>query len=479
MIIAMKLTKNLFAASLVAAAASLNAQTPVTDLPAIYITTPAGSELNTETYVVSAMQYVETDGSVTEYADTKVRGRGTAKFTLDKKPFKLKLASKARLLGPDGANGKKWNLMAQHGDKTLLRNAVASFIALEAGQPFAPGVKFVDLVLNGEYQGTYQLTDQIDIRKKRVNITEQPELIDASTNITGGYLLEIDEGAEDSEGESVFATSRGVKVTVKSPDEDVIVDRQIDYIKNHVQKFEDALFADNWLNPTEGYRKYIDLDSFIQWYITAEYTAEPNSFRSVYFYKNKDDDRLVFGPVWDFDFAFDNSARFGSRPEALIAQEGRGEQWCYIWIDRLRQDPGFHSAVNDAWKKLIAGGIVGKVNSFIDAQAANLSKSLALNFSIWPIAEKAHDEMHLFATYGEGVDFLKQTQAARAEFLTNAFATLAAGGTVPVVGPQGAINEIGASSAENAPMFDLQGRRVAASAQRGLYIKGGKLVVVD
>lgn len=459
-------------------ATAVAAQGLISDLPAVHITLDDASAINTDTYVTSQMVVVDADGTSTTYADTRLRGRGSAKFALPKKPYKIKLASKARLLGPDAANAKKWNLMAQAGDKTMLRNAVASYIALQAGQPFAPGWRFVDLTINGENQGTYQLTDQIDIRKKRVRITEQPEVVDATTDISGGYLLEIDEDADDAEG-TVFTTSRGVKVTVKSPDEDVIVAAQKDYIAAHVQKFEDALFADNWLDPQQGYRKFVDLESLVQWYITAEYAADPNSFRSVYFYKEMGDDRLTFGPVWDFDFAFDNSARFGSRPEALIAQEGRGEQWCYIWIDRLRQDPGFHSAVNDAWKKLIAGGIVGKVNSFIDAQAANLSKSLALNFSIWPIAEKAHDEMHLFATYGEGVDFLKQTQAARAEFLTNAFATLAAGGTVPVVGPQGAINEIGASSAENAPMFDLQGRRVAASAQRGLYIKGGKLVVVD
>ena len=460
-----------------AGATGVAGQKLVSDLPAVHITLSDPSAINTDTYVTSQMVVVDADGTSTTYADTRLRGRGSAKFALPKKPYKIKLASKARLLGADAANAKKWNLMAQAGDKTMLRNAVASYIALQAGQPFAPGWRFVDLTINGENQGTYQITDQIDIRKKRVHITEQPEAVDATTDITGGYLLEIDEDADDAEG-TVFTTSRGVKVTVKSPDEDYIVAAQKDYIAAHVQKFEDALFAQNWLDAKEGYRKYLDLESLVQWYITAEYAADPNSFRSVYFYKEMGDDKLTFGPVWDFDFAFDNSARFGSRPEALIAQEGRGDQWCYIWIDRLRQDPGFHTAVNEAWKKLIAGGIVNKVNNFIDAQAANLSKSLALNFSIWPIAEKAHDEMHLFATYGEGVDFLKATQAARAEFLTKAFATLAAGGTVPVVGPQGSINEIDASLLKEAPMFDLQGRRVV-NPQRGLYIQNGKLVMMN
>lgn len=458
-------------------AASVAAQGLVSDLPAVHITLNDPSAINTDSYVTAQMTIVDADGTPTTYADTRLRGRGSAKFALPKKPYKLKLASKARLLGADGANAKKWNLMAQAGDKTLLRNAVASYIALQAGQPFAPGWRFVDLTINGEKQGTYQLTDQVDIRKKRVHITEQPETVDETTDISGGYLLEIDEDADDAEG-TVFTTSRGVKVTVKSPDEDYIIAAQKDYIAAHVQKFEDALFAANWLDPKEGYRKYLDMESLVQWYITAEYTAEPNSFRSVYFYKEMTDDRLTFGPVWDFDFAFDNSARFGSRPRALVAQEGRGEKWCYVWIDRLRQDPEFHKAVNEAWKKLTASGIVGKVNSFIDAQAANLQKSQALNFSIWPIAEKAHDEMHLFETYGEGIEFLKQTQAARAEFLTEAFATLAAGGTVPVVGPQDSINEIDADeTGSSAPTYDLQGRRIV-NPGRGLYVRDGRLIMV-
>lgn len=453
------------------------AQSLITDLPAVYITTPQGADkINTEEYILTNMKIVEKDGSVTEYADTKVRGRGTAKFALDKKPYKLKLFSKARLLGVGRGNGKKWNLMAQHGDKTLLRNAVGAFIALEAGQPFAPGVKFVDLVIDGNYQGTYQLTDQVDIRKYRVNITEQPETIDATTNITGGYLLEVDEEAEDTEGSAGFTTTRGMKITIKSPDEDVIVSQQVDYIAAHVQKFEDALFADNWLDAANGYRKYLDLTSFVQWYITAEYTAEPNSFRSVYFYKDIDNDKLTFGPVWDFDFSFDNSERWGERPRALVAQEGRGEEWCYLWIDRLRQDPEFHKAVNEAWKTLVSNGIVNKVNAYIDEQAAVLAQSAAKNFELYPINVKAHDERVLFDTYAENIDFLKKTQAARADFLTEAFQTLADGGTVPETGDS-SIEEISTPSNEPDVIFDLQGRRLTSPA-KGINIINGKKVLV-
>lgn len=438
--------KKFILSAMMSCALMAGAQSKVTDLAALYITTPGGTEItSTETYVTATMTLVNEDGTISSFPDTRVRGRGEAKFALDKKPYKLKLAAKDRLLGENGAKAKKWNLMAQHGDKTLLRNAVASFIALEAGQPFAPGARFVDFTLNGKYCGTYQLTDQIDIRKHRVNITEQPEVVDEQTNITGGYLLEIDDSADDLEG-SFFSTTKGVKITIKSPDEDVILPRQIAYITEHVQKFEDALFGENWLDAQTGYKKYIDLNSLVQWYVTNEFAAEPNAFRSVYFYKEMDSEQLTFGPVWDFDFAFDNSSRFGSRPEALIAQEGRGAEWCFTWIDRIRQDPEFHKAVNTLWSKMVADGIVGKTTGYIDTMAKAIDASQQKNFGIYPINEKSHDEQHLFNSYAEGISFLKEFVTKRAAFLTDAFKTLANGGSVPEVGGLDAIDEIEAEN---------------------------------
>lgn len=410
-----------------------SAQSLISDLPAVYITTDAGQEINsTDLYTTANISFVPATGAATLYEAAKVRGRGNTLFTLAKKPYKIKLAAKAAFI-PSGAKGKKWNLMADHGDKTLLRNSVASFIATTAGQPFAPAAYFVDLNINGSYQGTYRLTDQIDIRKKRVNITEQPEILTPTTDITGGYLLEIDDTKDDVEG-SYITTNAGVQIAIKSPDEDVIVDSQKQYILNHINAFEAALLGSDWLDPDKGYRKYVDMASLVQWYITVEFAAEPNAFRSMYFYKEKADDKLYFGPVWDFDFGFDNSARWGSRPKALVAQEGRGAQWCFTWINRLRQDPEFHKAVNQKWTELQQAGLTSKVLNHITTTAASISRSAALNFGLYPLTEKVHDEQHVFSTYQEGVDFLKQFVTSRAEFLTSAFATLAQGGTVPVTG---------------------------------------------
>lgn len=126
--------------------------TCVSDLPAIHINTLDGNAITSkDTYVPTTLRYVEPSGIVTVYDSVRVRGRGSATWTLEKKPYKLKFRNKVRMLGSTGANGKKWNLMANHTDKTLIRNAVASFIGSFTGQKFTPGYRFVDLSVNGAY----------------------------------------------------------------------------------------------------------------------------------------------------------------------------------------------------------------------------------------------------------------------------------------------------------------------------------------
>lgn len=416
-----------------ATAADVTAQSTVTDLPAIHLTTFDGKPVSSkDEYVKARMQYVSSACAVTSYDSLRVRGRGGATWNLDKKPYKLKFYKKTRLLGTSGANAKKWNLLANHVDKTLMRNALASSIASFAGQKFVPGCEWVDLMINGTYAGTYQITDQIDIRKGRVNITEQPEVLTAATDITGGYLLEIDGGAsaaaDDSDGEAaVFFTTHGVKVTVKQPDEDVIVARQLDYIRAHVQKFEDALFADNWLDPEQGYRRYCDMTTLLSWYLTSELSGNPDSFDGTYFYKEKGDDRLYWGPVWDYEMAFNNDERHGDVSDHLIISGRHEAAKSSPWFDRLNQDPGFWAEASAAMQALVARGLEAQTLDFIDATARRITRSQELNSGLYPVNGKVHREPVLFNTYAEGVTYLKQWISARIGFLSRRLADRAAG----------------------------------------------------
>ncbi len=178
-------------ASLHLGAKALNVKEPasliqLSDVATLYINTQDEAAVNSKSTFRYARMWEVMDGQVTMYDSLQIRGRGNSTWGLAKKPYRLKFNEKVRLLGPDRAKAKNWVLMANHADKTLLRNAVASAIGTALGQPFTPGARFVDVVLNGKYIGSYQITDFVDIRKHRVDITEQDEVLLPDADITGG-----------------------------------------------------------------------------------------------------------------------------------------------------------------------------------------------------------------------------------------------------------------------------------------------------
>lgn len=406
----------------------------ISDLPTLYIDLAnPGTKINKETYENCTVEFVGA-GSDTIFPDGRIRGRGNSTWVRgDKLPYKLKFESKHRLLGEDRANAKKWVLFANNFDKTLIRNAVASFIALQLGQRFAPGVKFVDMVLDGRFVGNYQITDQVDIRKRRVNITEQELPADETSDITGGYLLECINGESDP---NIFYTAFGSSLLIKSPDEDVINDAQYNYIRNHIDKFEQRLFGSAFKDPERGYRPMVDSLSLASWYLTNELAMNPDTFWSSFVYKERGDDRIYFGPVWDFDIAFNNSARLGDASDKLMVDVAfHSFSNAGAWLGRMRQDPWFNDLLGRQWEEAIDNGLEEKTMAYIDSMAALLEKSQRFNYEIYNINQAYWDEMVLFNTYSEGVDFLKSTICNRIAFMNEVFGNRS-GNENPVENPR-------------------------------------------
>jgi hypothetical protein len=389
----------------------------LTDLPTLYIDTENGAAVtNKPNYVRTELRYVDESG-ITVYDAANIRHRGNGNFA--KRSYRVKFDKKQRFLGEDRAKAKNWTLLANHADKTMIRNAVASFIGTFAGQPFTAGAKFVDLVLNGEYKGTYQISDQIDIRKRRVDITEQelPMDQDPNADITGGYLFEV------SGDESVsFSTHKGVTIHIKSPDDDVINSDQINYIADHVNKFEDALYSSNFADEEKGYRPYVDESTLASWYISSELTANVDCFWSVNMYKERGDDKLYWGPLWDFDIAFNNCNRTGDVYYSLMRDAAFSPQLAKQWAEQMWKDPWFVQLIADKWQQMVDGGVEQSVLDYIDKVAAEIEQSQQLNYSIWPINKRVHNEIELFDTYAEGVDYLKDFVRVHCAFLTEALA---------------------------------------------------------
>ena len=414
-----------FALAFVAFGASAQSYPQKSNLPTLYIDTENHQSITSkETYLKATLRYVDANGE-TYYDALGIRGRGNSTWGLAKKPYRIKFDKKQEFLGPDHAKAKSWTLLANYADKSLMRNALAACLGKFAGQPFTAAAQFVDLVLNGTYVGNYQISDQVEVRKKRVDIVEQEDPMTDDSNITGGYLLEVD-GFADGEP-CWFRTSRGVKITVKSPDDEIIDQRQVNYIRNYIQNFENALFSADFTNPTTGYRQYVDEETLVSWYVASEMTANPDAFWSTYIYKNQDDPKIYWGPLWDYDIAFNNCQRQGDMTKRMVLKDGFGADLTGVWVRRMWEDPWFVNAVNDKWKSMVADGLQDHLLKFIDAKEAELKSSQMLDGRLWPINKRVYDEYKIFGTYSSTVNFLRTFVKDRISFLTDNFAKEAAG----------------------------------------------------
>jgi hypothetical protein len=404
------------------------------DLPAVYLETFDGNGIySKDVYEYCRLHYVDEEGTVTHYDSVSIRGRGNSTWNMSKKPYRIKFLNKEKFLGKGYAKAKKWTLLANAGDKTMIRNAVTSAMGefcaelreegADKSLPFNPAAKFVDLSLNGAYQGTYQISDLIDVRAHRVNIVEQNVPLGTDDDITGGYLLEVD-GFRDG---NWFATGTyNSPVRIHYPDDEEIVERQTTYIKNHVNKFEKALASNDFADPEKGYRAYVDSASLIDWYICTEVSANIDGFYSTYFYKERGDDRLFWGPLWDYDIAYNNDERvkseqhLNSSVNALmvnIAYSGSRE-----WVRRMWEDPWFQKNVYVRYKQLLDAGLVDYMQQKVDSLQALLSESQALNYAKWGINKKMYHEMVLYSTYDQYVSDLKTFITEHCAYLESAFA---------------------------------------------------------
>ncbi|MGC3979183.1 MAG: CotH kinase family protein [Paludibacteraceae bacterium] len=404
------------------------AQNQLTNLPTIYINTTNNAPVDSkEVYVTGTIQVVSSNPSENFTEALEIRGRGNSTWGFAKKPYRIKLNSKRNFLSLP-AKAKSWVLLANYCDKTLMRNAVAFEIGKIVGLEYTPSVKFADVYLNGTYLGNYTITDQIEVGTNRVPVEEQAITDVTEPAITGGYLIELD-GFADSEP-VWFSTTKGVKVTVKYPKDDEINAQQFAYIKTYIQNFESKLFSTDFKNSSTGYRAYVDSASLVNWYIACELTGNSDSFWSTYIYKKRDNPKLFFGPMWDYDIAFNNDYRLGDATLKLMREYAHNPK---AWIQRLWEDAWFQNAVRVRWKKLVDDGIETKLLTFISQAATELEQSQQRNFVKWNILNTVvYREVYVFPTYAQGIDYLKTYIQQRIAFLNKGFVS---DGSVPVYPP--------------------------------------------
>ena len=397
----------------------------LTNLPLVVVNTDGMRMMQSKDDKVNSTVHIISDGgtSLLSKKDTECKGRGNASWNFPKKPMRLKFPKKQTVLPDAPAKCKKWTLINNYGDKSLMRNKIAFHMSRGIGLSYTPYCQFVDLIFNGEYQGCYQLCDQVEVNPGRVEITEMtPDDIEGEA-LTGGYFIEID--AYANQEASWFESLRGIPVTIKSPDDDEITPEQSAYIKDYFNKFETAVFTYGFTSETTGYRKYLNLDSFLQYFIVGELDGNTDYFWSIYMSKERGEEKFVVGPVWDVDLGFDNDYRTypianktdfiyrsgGSVASSavkrlvdriLIADAKSRERLKYLWSD-ARVNRHFNPTY---YCKLV------------DRYAEQIAQSQELNFKRWNIlGESVHMNPAVSGSYEGEVQRVK-------DYLNERFAQL-------------------------------------------------------
>jgi hypothetical protein len=348
-----------------------------TGIPILYLTT-AAPVVSKDVYVNGSLDVDGNNRFEQEKTNItlKIKGRGNSTWAnFPKKPYRLKFDSKASMLGMPAA--KNWVLLANYDDKTLMRTRIALEFARRIGSDYAPESRFVEVVMNGEFLGNYLLTSQVEVHENRVNITEMTADDNKGDALTGGYLLELDQRLDEVHW---FRTKKDLPFTIKSPEE--ATPAQIAYITKYMQDTEDALFAANANDPVNGYAKYINVDSFMNWFFAEEVVKNQDArdFSSIFYYKDRKG-KLGMGPVWDFDLSSGNVDYSVSKdPNNWYIRDA-------TWMINLFKDVTFRSKIKKRWNE-IRHTAVDAIFTDMDDNAAYLRLSQKQNFTKWPILDK-------------------------------------------------------------------------------------------
>ena len=388
---------------------------PVVIMNTLNAEEPYDKEHNIPSYV----RIIDTDNSyVIDTATTRLRGNASLNFA--KKPYRIKFESKQRPLDAP-AKAKKWTLISNYGDKTLMRNLLAFHISEVIGMPYTPYGRSVDVILNGEYKGCYQLCDQIEVNKNRVNIDEMETSDISGEALTGGYLWEIDAYADQEV--SWFNSNHNIPVTIKSPDEEDITPEQSKYVADFFNKMEETVYATYFDNKDYGWRSILDAETFLKHFLIGELSGNTDTYWSVYQYKKRGEDKAYTGPVWDFDIAFDNDYRtypLNNKSEFVCFNGGSTAGSMGQFVRRVvLQDAQTIPELREIWAVARCNSIdSASLCMWIDSIAEEIDRSQTFTFMRWDILNR-QEHMNPVArgSFAAEVAYLKEYITKRVEWM--------------------------------------------------------------
>ena len=363
-----------------------------TGLRTMYITTPDGRDITSKTTWKEncTVKLIDDDGKVYyENTTVAVKGRGNSTWGYPKKPYTLKLPEKFDLTGT--GEDKRWVLLANWMDRTLLRNEIAFELGRRSSLEWTPSGEFIELFLNGQHLGNYWLGEKIKTGNKRLKadfLFEMDTYYDAQWKFYSSYGYRPNQNAS------------GLPIGVKEPDDDKMTEALLNELKALVSGVENAIY-----NKTADYNTKMNVQSFIDWYLVHEltYNGEPNHPKSCYFYFR--DGVMYAGPLWDFDwYTFQPSVSGLFIPNSIYFKE-------------LFKYPAFVAALKARWAELKP--LWSTIPDYIDAKAAQIKKSETINWSMWPCSSSyVNGDERL--TFDAAITRMKNAYSARMKTLDTA-----------------------------------------------------------
>ena len=295
-----------------------------------------------------------------------------------------------------------WVLHGPYSDKSLIRNALAFTLAADM-MDYAPRVRFCELIVNDDYRGIYLLIEKIKRDRNRVDIARlRPEDTEGD-QLTGGYILKMDKSTgavSDGFVSGYRPLEFGWQETYFQfhyPKPDEIQPEQAAYIQDYVAEFENVLRSNNWLDETDGYRKYLNIEAFIDHMWVQEIARNVDSYRlSTYLYKDRDSlgGKLSMGPAWDYNLAFGNvNYCTGPGYEGWVWDFNDfcpEDTWViHFWWERLREDPEFRSQATERWRSLRTDRLTdSRLRTVVDSLENLLGEAAERNFTRFPILQE-------------------------------------------------------------------------------------------
>lgn len=343
-----------------------------TGLPIINIHTDDRGPVTSKEDWKSAKITINGVGHFDDLAESvvNIRGRGNTTWGWPKKPYALKFESKTEVLGMP--KHKRWVLLANAMDKTMLRNRMALRISEQTSLAWTPRNEYAELFLNGRHLGTYLVTEQIKVDKNRVNITEMSPSDNEGEALTGGYLFELDFHFDN---EKQWRTPRNMPFAIKSPDEDELTAEQFAWAQEYIKNLEALIHSKEFLDPETGYMNYVDRQSFVDYWIIYEVCLnhEIGNPGSVYMHKDRGG-LLTAGPIWDFDWGT-FSYNVSTWADGKLYLQGT------LWYGRMFGDPEFKALAKERWADIYPR--LRSLVEFFDQEADYLKWAAVKNFALW------------------------------------------------------------------------------------------------